>query len=117
MSRFVFTILLLAVATSAAAGQPSPIRPVSTYSIVALDPDTGELGVAVQSHWFSVGALVTWAEAGVGAVATQSLVDRIAAEAASDTSKPVEAGFEKFEDQSIRGLNTSITLYGSRSLH
>ncbi|MFQ5648735.1 MAG: DUF1028 domain-containing protein [bacterium] len=50
-------------------------RPVHTYSIVARDPETGELGVAVQSHWFSVGSLVTWAEAGVGAVATQSLID------------------------------------------
>jgi len=49
--------------------------PVHTYSIVARDPATGELGVAVQSHWFSVGSIVTWAEAGVGAVATQSLVD------------------------------------------
>ena len=46
-----------------------------TYSIVARDPKTGELGVAVQSHWFSVGSIVTWAEAGVGAVATQSFVD------------------------------------------
>lgn len=51
------------------------IRPVNTYSIVARDPDTGEMGVAVQSHWFSVGPLVPWAEAGVGAVATQSFVD------------------------------------------
>ena len=47
-------------------------RPVSTYSIVAYDEKTGELGVAVQSHWFSVGSLVPWAKAGVGAVATQS---------------------------------------------
>jgi uncharacterized Ntn-hydrolase superfamily protein len=46
-----------------------------TYSIVARDPVSGELGVAVQSHWFSVGSVVSWAEAGVGAVATQSLVD------------------------------------------
>lgn len=43
-----------------------------TYSIVARDPDTGELGVAVQSHWFSVGSIVTWAQPGVGAVATQA---------------------------------------------
>ncbi|MBI4718371.1 MAG: DUF1028 domain-containing protein [Planctomycetes bacterium] len=50
-------------------------RPVSTYSIVARDPQTGEMGVAVQSHWFSVGSVVPWAEAGVGAVATQSLAD------------------------------------------
>ena len=44
-----------------------------TYSIVARDPATGLLGVAVQSHYFGVGRVVTWAEAGVGAVATQSL--------------------------------------------
>jgi uncharacterized Ntn-hydrolase superfamily protein len=43
-----------------------------TYSIVARDPETGELGVAVQSHWFSVGPIVPWAEPGVGAVATQA---------------------------------------------
>jgi hypothetical protein len=43
-----------------------------TYSIVALDERTGELGVAVQSHWFSVGPLCAWARAGGGAVATQS---------------------------------------------
>ena len=48
---------------------------VHTFSIVARDPATGELGVAVQSHWFSVGSIVTWAEAGVGAIATQSFVD------------------------------------------
>lgn len=48
---------------------------VATYSIVARDPASGRLGVAVQSHYFSVGSLVTWADAGVGAVATQSFVD------------------------------------------
>ncbi|HSK64364.1 MAG TPA: DUF1028 domain-containing protein [Pyrinomonadaceae bacterium] len=53
----------------------NPLRPVHTYSIVARDPATGELGVAVQSHWFSVGPIVAWAEAGVGAIATQSFVD------------------------------------------
>jgi uncharacterized Ntn-hydrolase superfamily protein len=46
-----------------------------TYSIVARDPSSGELGVAVQSHWFSVGSLVTWARPGVGAVATQSIAE------------------------------------------
>jgi len=46
-----------------------------TFSIVARDPQTGQLGVAVQSHWFSVGATVAWAEAGVGAVATQALAE------------------------------------------
>ncbi len=66
---------LVMASAPAGAGQPSPVRPVSTYSIVARDPGTGQLGVAVQSHWFSVGSLVTWAEAGVGAVATQSFVE------------------------------------------
>jgi uncharacterized Ntn-hydrolase superfamily protein len=69
--------LLLAVSCmrAALAVQPGTLRPVHTYSIVARDPDTGQLGVAVQSHWFAVGSLVPWAEAGVGAVATQSFVE------------------------------------------
>jgi uncharacterized Ntn-hydrolase superfamily protein len=46
-----------------------------TFSIVAIDPETGDLGVAVQSHWFSVGTVVAWGEAGVGVVATQSFVN------------------------------------------
>jgi uncharacterized Ntn-hydrolase superfamily protein len=54
--------------------RPMP-RPRGTYSIVAFDPDTGELGVAVQSHWFSVGSLCPWARPGIGAVATQSVVE------------------------------------------
>src|SRR5215469_2444762 len=56
-------------------GQRSYPDLVATYSIVARDPASGRLGVAVQSHYFSVGSVVTWAEAGVGAVATQSFVD------------------------------------------
>lgn len=46
-----------------------------TYSIVARDPVSGCFGVAVQSHWFSVGSAVCWAEAGVGAVATQATIE------------------------------------------
>ena len=49
---------------------------VHTFSIVARDSATGEMAVAVQSHWFSVGTTVSWAEAGVGAVATQSFVNK-----------------------------------------
>ena len=63
--------LLLSFATMAWAQR----RPVHTFSIVARDSQTGELGVAVQSHWFAVGPTVPWAEAGVGAVATQSFAD------------------------------------------
>jgi uncharacterized Ntn-hydrolase superfamily protein len=68
--RFLFPILL---ALSPSAERPA--RPVHTYSIVARDAESGEMGVAVQSHWFSVGSLVTWGEAGVGVVATQSFID------------------------------------------
>jgi len=67
-------ILVLAILTLVFSQKTSSMRPISTYSIVALDETTGELGVAVQSHWFSVGFLVPWAKAGVGAVATQSFV-------------------------------------------
>lgn len=68
-------VLGLAPAAAAAQERPRPVRPVTTYSIVARDSATGQLGVAVQSHWFSVGSSVPWARAGVGAVATQSFVD------------------------------------------
>ena len=69
------TALLLIVSISALADSDRPLRPVNTYSIVARDAETGEMGVAVQSHWFSVGSMVSWAEPGVGAVATQSFID------------------------------------------
>ena len=79
---FVAIVASLLLDSSLSAGEPprpnrqaSSRRPVHTYSIVARDPKTGELGVAVQSHWFGVGAMVPWAEAGVGAIATQSFVD------------------------------------------
>ena len=65
----IFTALLLSITYIF-----SSSAPVHTYSIVAYDESTGKLGVAVQSHWFSVGSLVPWAKAGVGAVATQSFV-------------------------------------------
>lgn len=72
-------LLLLAGPAAEAAAEDSvpaePRRPVHTYSIAARDPGSGALGVAVQSHWFSVGSGVVWAEPGVGAVATQSFVD------------------------------------------
>ena len=82
--RLFFALLLTVAVTPALHSQQNkserknfvkPPRPVHTFSIVARDPATGELGVAVQSHWFSVGSIVPWAEAGVGAVATQSFVD------------------------------------------
>ena len=68
------TLIFLLFLKILCSNQPLSTIPVSTYSIVAYDPKTGQLGVAVQSHWFSVGFLVPWAKAGVGAVATQSFV-------------------------------------------
>ena len=73
-------IVLGASRPGAACRYPRPIPTSScirqgTYSIVARDPATGEHGVAVQSHWFSVGPIVPWARAGVGAVATQANVE------------------------------------------
>ena len=67
------TVALCFVVCGACASEET-VRPLHTYSIVARDSVTGDLGVAVQSHWFSVGPVVPWARAGVGAVATQSLV-------------------------------------------
>jgi len=73
MTRNAPAVAVLLALTFSRAGLADPL--VHTYSIVARDPATGEMGVAVQSHWFSVGSIVTWAEAGVGAVATQSFID------------------------------------------
>ena len=73
--RTLIMTLALLVFSQVAFSEQRPLRPVNTYSIVARDAETGQLGVAVQSHWFSVGSLVTWAEPGIGAVATQSFVD------------------------------------------
>jgi uncharacterized Ntn-hydrolase superfamily protein len=60
-----------AVAPGRVSHEDAPV----TYSVVARDPDTGAFGVAVQSHYFSVGAVVPWVEAGVGAVATQAFAE------------------------------------------
>lgn len=78
MLRLVPLALLVAAAPALAQSDlpaETPRRPVATYSIVAHDAATGQLGVAVQSHWFSVGPIVPWVEPGVGAVATQSFVE------------------------------------------
>ncbi len=69
----VLSVMLLPVLTNARMLSGEPLT--HTFSIVAYDQQSGQIGVAVQSHWFSVGSIVSWAEAGVGAVATQSLVN------------------------------------------
>jgi uncharacterized Ntn-hydrolase superfamily protein len=100
MKRLV-CFLLFACATFAQMPQ-RPLRPVSTFSIVARDPQTGEIGVAVQSHWFAVGQIVPWAEAGVGAVATQSFVDPSYGKLGLDLMR---AG--KSPEEALRGLLAS----------
>lgn len=69
-----FALLLTLAGNSQVYSAKEPL--VHTFSIVARDAATGEMAVGVQSHWFSVGTSVPWAEAGVGAVATQSFVDK-----------------------------------------
>ncbi|MGZ4874838.1 MAG: DUF1028 domain-containing protein [Candidatus Angelobacter sp.] len=69
------TILFAAFLAPWNAAFASSLPPVSTFSIVAIDPQTGEMGVAVASRYFSVGSVVPWAMADVGAVATQANVN------------------------------------------
>ena len=74
MRKVLLALLVSGTVHTVLAG--SPAGPLAhTFSIVARDATTGEMGVAVQSHWFAVGSMVTWAEAGVGAIATQSFID------------------------------------------
>jgi len=70
MCRLRFLVILLALGVAVRAADPE----VHTFSIVAFDPATGDLGVAVESKYFGVGSVVPWAKAGVGAVATQAQV-------------------------------------------
>lgn len=77
MKKAIIILSLLAM-TQAATGQNPKYNGEAfahTYSIVARDSITGEMAVGVQSHWFSVGTLVSWGKAGVGVVATQSFVN------------------------------------------
>jgi len=75
MKKLIFLFLLLPILNHAQKTFYGKEPLAHTYSIVAIDEETGDMGVAVQSHWFSVGSLVTWGEAGVGVVATQSFVN------------------------------------------
>jgi uncharacterized Ntn-hydrolase superfamily protein len=94
-----------------------------TYSMVARDPATGELGVAVQSHWFSVGSVVTWGRPGVGAVATQSmaepaygpkLLDRLAAGEAPADALAAELGADagdRLRQVAVVGADGEVAAY------
>src|SRR5262249_3030443 len=72
--RTVFA-LIIAATLGARAERALAADPVATFSIVGYDPATGDLGVAVQSRFFAVGAVVPWAQAGVGAIATQAFAN------------------------------------------
>ena len=76
MKKIITPFILLLSSNSQSQVYSSKQPLVHTFSIVARDEKTGEMAVGVQSHWFSVGTSVPWAEAGVGAVATQSFVDK-----------------------------------------
>ena len=67
-----FARLLFLLCITLVVSRAHAVPPVATFSIVAVDPETGEIGVAVQSKFVAVGSVVPWARAGVGAVATQS---------------------------------------------
>ena len=115
-TRRLFILLLMISGTSewAWAQRVSSLRPVATYSIVARDSVTGEMGVAVQSHWFSVGSIVAWAEAGVGAVATQFLyrprlwtartnAHEVGERCTNSTSRLARSGFRQGRTTSCHG--------------
>ena len=77
MNKLICLALFIVATTSNAQQVFNKKEPlVHTFSIVAKDMATGEMAVGVQSHWFSVGTSVPWAEAGVGAIATQSFTDK-----------------------------------------
>jgi uncharacterized Ntn-hydrolase superfamily protein len=75
VKRLLGVALLFASTAAPLRAQSAPWPPVATFSILGFDPATGEVGGAVQSRVFSVGNGVLWAEAGVGAAATQAIVD------------------------------------------
>src|SRR3954466_866228 len=77
MKKLLLSIVVLASTTSFAQGPPAADPWFSTFSIIAFDPSTNELGVAVQSRAFAAGAAVPFAKPGVGAVATQAAANRL----------------------------------------
>ncbi len=122
MKTFAFLLMLAPTAL----GQ---LRPVHTFSIVARDPESGQMGVAVQSHWFAVGQVVPWAEAGVGAIATQSFVDPLygklglemlrAGKSAPDALRALlsaDASCEVRQVGFIDGTGAVATFTGSRAI-
>lgn len=77
MKNLMFILLAITSMAEASAQNPEIMKDAfaHTYSIVARDSKTGEMAVGVQSHWFSVGSIVSWGKSGVGVVATQSFVN------------------------------------------
>ena len=99
---------LLLIAPPILAQTFAPRRPVATYSIVARDPVTGEMGVAVQSHWFSVGAIVPWAEAGASGLDTD-----IAATADATGSTGWSSGWIDFDvTDAVQAMSDGADNYG-----
>ncbi len=94
-----------------------------TYSIVALDPGVGQLGVAVQSHYFGTGSAVPWVEAGVGAVATQSFVEisygplGLAMMKAGKSASQALAGLIAADPQQERRQVAMVDIHGNVAAH
>ncbi len=94
-----------------------------TYSIVALDAAAGQLGVAVQSHYFGVGVTVPWLEAGVGAVATQSFVEPaygplgLTLMKAGKTAPQALAGLLAADPQQDRRQVVMVDMHGNVAVH
>jgi uncharacterized Ntn-hydrolase superfamily protein len=95
---------------------------MGTYSIVARDPETLDLGVAVQSHWFSVGSVVPWLRPGVGAVATQSvpipnggprLLEMLGEMGARDALRMLIAGDEERDVRQV----AVVDIHGDAAVH
>lgn len=111
MMRFIYLLFTFFLTANSANAEKKnsdlsrPLRPVHTYSIVARDPQTGEMGVAVQSHWFAVGRLVLWGKAGVGVVATQSFIER---RYGSSGLKLMEEGWSA--DQALNAIKGAILI-------
>lgn len=110
MSRWNISAFVCVVAIAIAAPAWARHEP-STFSIVAWDSVTQELGVAVQSKYFSVGRVVPWAEAGIGAVATQATVN---ASFGVQALAMLESGLAP--DEVMRGLAATDSLWPSRQL-
>jgi len=110
-------LLVLLLAGCSVSPAPADLPVVATFSIVAYDPDTQELGVAVQSKFIAVGSVVPWAKAGVGAVATQAYANTTygpkALELLSKGEAP-EAALSKITEEDKRAVVRQVGIVSAK---